>query len=101
MALPSHKIKDINPVCTFELGDSILWAILEDLSKLESFSEKGRVIEITEGDLEKMESLLTEKAQEFGYEDAEVEAVSKTIAGIKQDLEAEFPFCACVMYYCY
>ena len=101
MALRAHKIKDINPVCTFELGDSILWAILEDLSKLESFSEKGGVIEITEGDLEKMESLLTEKAQEFGYKEEEVEGVRETIARIKQDLEVEFPFCSCVMYYCY
>ena len=57
----------------------------------------GDLIEV----LEKMESLLTEKAQEFGYEDAEVEAVSETIARIKMDLEVEFPFCACVMYYCY
>jgi len=101
MALRAHKIKDINPACTFELGDSILWAILEDLSKLESFSEKGGVIEITEDDPEKMESLLEEKAQEFGYKDEEVEAIRETIAGIKQDLEIEFPFCGCVMYYCY
>ncbi|MFC1714418.1 hypothetical protein ACFL6S_12180 [Candidatus Poribacteria bacterium] len=101
MALRAHKIKDINPVCTFELGDSILWAILEDLSKFESFSEKGGVIEITEGDLEKMENILTEKAQEFDYEEEEAEAVSETIARIKQDLEIEFPFCDCVMYYCY
>ena len=101
MALRAHKIKDINPVCTFELGNSILLAILEDLSKLESFSENGGVIEITEKDLEKMETLLTEKAREFGYEDAEVEAVRETIARMKQDLEVEFPFCSCVMYYCY
>ena len=101
MALRAHKIKDINPVCTFELGDSILRTILEDLSKLESFSEKGGVIEITEDDPEKMESLLEEKTQEFGYEDAEVEAVRETISRIKQYLEFEFPFCGCVMYYCY
>ena len=101
MALRAHKIKDINPVCTFELNDSILWAILEDLSKLESFSENGGVIEITEKDLEKMETLLTEKAQEFSYEDEEVEAVRESIARMKQDLEVEFPFCCCVMYYCY
>ena len=101
MALRAHKIKDINPVCTFELGDSILLAILEDLSKLESFSEKGGVMEIAEDDLEKMETLLAEKAQEFGYKDAEVEAVRETIARMKQDLEVEFPFCGCVMYYCY
>ena len=101
MALQAHKIKDINPVRTFDLGDSILWAILEDLSKLESFSEKGGVIEITEDDLDKMETLLTEKAQEFSYEDEEVEAVRETIAMMKQDLEVEFPFCRCVMYYCY
>ena len=101
MALRAHKIKDINPVCTFELGDSILRTILEDLSKLESFSEKGGVIEITEDDPEKMESLLEEKTKEFGYKDEEMEAVRETIARIKQDLEVEFPFCGCVMYYCY
>ena len=100
MALRAHKIKDINPVATFELDfNSPLSAILDDMGKFNAFDEASGVIELTGDDLKKMEELLKERTE--NYDEEEVETTRETIGKIRMQLESDFPFFEYVVYYCY
>ena len=97
MPVRAYRIKELSSTSTFELGfDNPLSAILDDLGKFASFSEKGGIIELTEDDLNEMEEMLEERAE--NYDEAEVKSTEQSIARIRSELDPEWKY---VIYYCY
>jgi len=97
MPVRAYRIKELSSTSTFELGfDNPLSAILDDLGKFDSFSEKGGIIELTEDDLNEMEEMLEERTE--NYDEAEVKSTAQSIARIKAELDPKWRY---VIYYCY